>query len=193
MSRTGKKPILVPAGVRVDVSGSMVTAKGPKGEGRETLPSMVQAQIADGQIRLTADIGLGPTVSALYGMARARVSNMIVGVSSGYSKTLEIVGIGFRAEVAGQKLTMSLGKSHPVIFDAPVGIAIAVDPKKTVITVSGTNKDLVGEVAAKIRELRRPEPYKGTGIRYQGEHIRRKAGKAASAGAAGGAAGGAKK
>jgi large subunit ribosomal protein L6 len=111
-----------------------------------------------------------------------------VGVSSGFVKTLDIVGLGFRAEVAGQKMTLSLGKSHPVTFLAPAGITLGVDPKKTQITVTGSDKDLVGETASKIRGLREPEPYKGTGIRYQGEYIRKKAGKTA-AGAGVGAAG----
>ncbi|HVA67584.1 MAG TPA: 50S ribosomal protein L6 [Elusimicrobiota bacterium] len=187
MSRTGKKPIIVPSGVRVDISGGAVTAKGPKGEGREVLPKAVSAALADGQIKISADMSAGKNVSALFGLTRARVNNLVQGVATGYSKVLEIAGLGFRAEAAGQKLTLALGKSHPVLFDVPVGVAVAVDPKKTTLTVSGASKDLVGEIAAKIRSLRPPEPYKGTGIHYRGEHIRRKAGKTAAGAGTGGA------
>ncbi len=188
MSRIGKKPVIIPSGVQVQVAGSFITVKGPKGELKESLHSYVKAEVKDGQVLLTADLSLAREVSALYGLMRSRVQNMVEGTSKGFSKVLDIVGLGFRAEVAGQKMTLALGKSHPVIFEAPKGITLSVDPKKTQITVSGINKDLVGEIAAKIRGLREPEPYKGTGIRYQGEHIRRKAGKTA-AGASAGAAG----
>ena len=187
MSRTGKKPIIVPSGVRVDISSGAVTAKGPKGEGREVLPKAVSAALADGQIKISADMSAGKNVSALFGLTRARVNNLVQGVATGYSKVLEIAGLGFRAEAAGQKLTLALGKSHPVLFDVPTGVAVAVDPKKTTLTVSGASKDLVGEIAAKIRSLRPPEPYTGTGIHYRGEHIRRKAGKTAASAGAGGA------
>lgn len=192
MSRIGKKPVLIPTGVHVQIADRFITVKGPKGEVKESLHSFVKAEVKDGQVVLSADLSQAREVSALYGLMRARVQNMVEGVSKGFSKVLDIVGLGFRAEVAGQKMTLALGKSHPVIFEAPHGISLAVDPKKTQITVSGINKDLVGEIAAKIRGLREPEPYKGTGIRYQGEHVRRKAGKTA-AGAGGGAAAGAKK
>lgn len=168
----------------------VVAAKGPKGELKEALPPVVSAEIKDGRVFLTADLGSSRDASAIYGMCRARVNNLVQGVATGFAKVLEIVGLGFRAELAGQKLTISLGKSHPVVFEAPPGVALSVDAKKTQITVSGPSKDLVGETAAKIRALRKPEPYKGTGIRYQGEHVRRKAGKtAAGAGAAAGAGG----
>src|ERR1700741_2907653 len=120
-------------------------------------------------------------------MTRARVNNLVNSVATGYSRSLEIPGLGFRAEIVGQKITLALGKSHPVVFEAPKGVTVAVDAKKTLITVSGPSKDLVGAVAADIRELRKPQPYKGTGIRYQGEYVRKKAGKtAAGAGAAAG-------
>lgn len=188
MSRIGKQPVVIPTGVQVQIKDGLVTVKGPKGEIKELLHSFVAAQVKDGQVVLTANLSVDKKASALYGLMRARVQNMVDGVSKGFTKVLDIVGLGFRAEVAGQKMTLAIGKSHPVIFEAPQGISLAVDPKKTQITVSGINKDLVGEIAAKIRGLREPEPYKGTGIRYQGEHIRRKAGKTA-AGASGGAAG----
>ncbi len=188
MSRIGKQPVVIPSGVQVSIANHLVTVKGPKGELKEPLHSFVSAEVKDGQVVLSADLSKEKEVSAIYGLSRARIQNMVLGVSSGFSKVLDIVGLGFRAEVAGQKLTLAIGKSHPVVFEAPKGVTLAVDPKKTQITVSGINKELVGEIAAKIRGLREPEPYKGTGIRYQGEHIRRKAGKtAAGAGAAGGA------
>ena len=194
MSRIGKMPVVIPQGVQVSIADGMVTVKGPKGQLQQRLHPLVRAEVKDGKVLLTADLNAAREASAIYGMSRARVNNMVVGVSSGFVKTLDIVGLGFRAEVAGQKMTLSLGKSHPVPFTAPAGITLGVDPKKTQITVAGSDKDLVGETAAKIRGLRKPEPYKGTGIRYQGEHIRRKAGKtAAGAGVGVAGAAGAKK
>jgi large subunit ribosomal protein L6 len=192
MSRIGKMPVAVPQGVTVSIANGVVTAKGPKGELKETLHPVVQAELNDGKVLLTADLAAAKDASAIYGMSRARVNNLVQGALHGYSKVLDIVGLGFRAEAVGQKLTMTLGKSHPVTFEAPKGITVAVDAKKTQITISGADKDLVGQTAADIRELRKPEPYKGTGIRYQGEHVRKKAGKTA-AGAGAGAGGGAKK
>ncbi len=188
MSRIGKMPVLIPSGVQVTVANGVVTAKGPKGELKEPLNPLVKAEVKDGKVLLTADLAAAKNASAIYGMSRARVNNLVHGAATGFAKILDIVGLGFRAEVVGQKLTMTLGKSHPVIFDVPKGVAVAVDAKKTQLTVSGASKDAVGETAAKIRELRKPEPYKGTGIRYQGEHIRKKAGKTA-AGASAGAGG----
>jgi large subunit ribosomal protein L6 len=185
-------PVVIPAGVQVSIANSIVTAKGPKGELKELLHPVVKAEIKDGKILLTADLTAAKDASAIYGMSRARLNNLVQGAAHGFAKVLEIVGLGFRAEVAGQKLTMALGKSHPVIFEAPQGITLSVDPKKTQITVAGADKNQVGQTAANIRELRKPEPYKGTGIRYQGEHVRKKAGKTA-AGASAGAGGGAKK
>ena len=192
MSRIGKMPVVIPPSVQVSVSAQGVAAKGPKGSLQMRLHPYVRAEVKDGKLLLTSDIDAHRDASAIYGMTRSLVNNMVQGVAFGFSKVLDIVGLGFRAEVAGQKLTMTLGKSHPVIFTAPVGVSLSVDPKKTQITVAGPDKMLVGETAAKIRSLRRTEPYKGTGIRYQGEHIRKKAGKTA-AGATAGAAGGVKK
>ncbi|MDE2039727.1 MAG: 50S ribosomal protein L6 [Elusimicrobia bacterium] len=192
MSRIGKMPVVIPNGVQVGVSGGVVTAKGPKGELKHSLHPLVKAEIKDGKVFLSADLTAARDASAIYGMSRVRINNLVTGVSAGFSKVLEIVGLGFRAEVSGQKLSMTLGKSHPVTFEAPKGVVVSVDPKKTQLTVSGASKDLVGEVAAKIRELRKPEPYKGTGIRYAGERVRKKAGKTA-AGAGAGAGAGAKK
>jgi large subunit ribosomal protein L6 len=188
MSRIGKQPVVIPQGVQVKLDGGLIVAKGPKGELKEPLHPYVKAEIKDGKVVLTADITVAKDASAIWGMSRARLNNLVLGVSTGYSKNLEIHGLGFRAELAGQKLTLSLGKSHPVTYEAPKGITLTVDPKKTLITVSGVSKDLVGSVAADIRELRKPEPYKQTGIRYQGEYVRKKAGKTA-AGAGAGAGG----
>lgn len=188
MSRIGKQPIVIPSGVQVKLDGAVLSAKGPKGELKEPLHPYVKAEIKDGKVLLTADTAVARDASAIWGMTRARLNNLIQGVAVGYSKVLEIHGLGFRGEIAGQKLTLALGKSHPVQFEAPKGITLTVDPKKTLITVSGVSKDMVGEIAAKIRELRKPEPYKGTGIRYQGEYVRKKAGKTA-AGAGAGAGG----
>src|ERR1700756_5388960 len=188
MSRIGKQPIVIPSGVQVKLDGSVVSAKGPKGELKEPLHPYVKAEIKDGKVLLTADVAASREASAIWGMTRARLNNLVTGVATAYPKPLERRARGFRAEVGGQKLTLALGKSHPVSFEAPKGITLTVDPKKTLITVSGASKDQVGEIAAKIRELRKPEPYKGTGIRYQGETLRKKAGKTA-AGAGAGAGG----
>jgi large subunit ribosomal protein L6 len=188
MSRIGKQPVVIPSGVQVKFDGNVVTAKGPKGELTEPLHPFVKAEIKDGKVLLTADIAAARDASAIWGMTRARLNNLVTGVATGYSKILEIHGLGFRAEIMGQKLTLALGKSHPVIFEAPKGVTITVDAKKTLLTVSGISKDAVGAAAADIRELRKPEPYKGTGIRYQGEYVRKKAGKTA-AGASAGAGG----
>ena len=184
MSRIGKMPVVIPAGVEVSIADGVVKVKGPKGQLQERLHPLVRAEVKDGKVVLSADLSAAREASAVYGMSRARVNNMVAGVSAGFAKMLSIVGLGFRGEVEGQKLTLSIGKSHPVPFTAPAGIVLSMDPKKTLITVTGASKDLVGETAAKIRDLRPPEPYKGTGIRYQGEYVRKKAGKTA-AGAAG--------
>ena len=188
MSRIGRMPVVIPQGVQVSVANGVVTAKGPKGELKEALHPVVKAEVKNGTILLTADLQAQKDASAIYGMSRAKLNNLVQGASTGFTKVLEIVGLGFRAEVAGQKITMTLGKSHPVTFEAPKGVTVAVDAKKTQLTISGSNKELVGQTAADISELRKPEPYKGTGIRYQGEHIRKKAGKTA-AGAGAGAGG----
>lgn len=187
MSRIGRIPVVVPQGVQVRVEGRTVKAKGPLGELQETLPAEVTAAVADGKVQLTADVG-SSAVRALYGTSRARVANMVAGVQGGFSKVLDIVGLGFKAQLAGEKLTLHLGKSHPVEYAVPKGVRVAVDAKTYQLTVTGADKELVGSTAAAIRAIRPPEPYKGTGIRYQGEHIRRKAGKTA-AGAGAGAAG----
>ena len=174
MSRIGKKPVPVPAGVTVSVNGARVSAKGPKGELSLALPSGITAAVKDGILNVTCseDTAAG---SSLHGLARSLVANMLTGVAKGYSIELELQGVGFRAAVQGSKLTMTIGYSSPVIFQAPNGITIAV--KESLITVSGPDKQQVGDTAARIRSFYPPEPYKGKGIRYKGEHVRRKTGK----------------
>ena len=188
MSRIGKIPVVVPQGVQVQIQGAVVKVKGPQGEQQENLPSVVKAELKDGKILLTADLKADKNASALYGTSRARVANLVQGVSAGFTKVLDIVGLGFKAAVAGEKLTLNIGHSHPTEYAIPKGVKVTVDPKTFQLTIFGANKELVGSTAAAIRAIRPPEPYKGTGIRYFGEHIIRKAGKtAAGAGAGAGA------
>ena len=174
MSRIGKKPVVIPSGVTVQVAGSRVTAKGPQGELAWDLPAPVSARVADGKVELACpdESKQGKT---MYGLSRSLVANMVLGVSKGFAKDLVLEGVGFRAAVQGTKLTLTLGYSHPIEFPAPAGIKIAV--KENAINVSGPDRQLVGDVAARIRAFYPPEPYKGKGIRYKGEHVRRKAGK----------------
>lgn len=174
MSRIGKKPVAVPNGVAVTVNGARVSAKGPKGELSLALPASVSAEVKDGIVHVTcADDTAGG--SSLHGLSRSLVANMLTGVSKGYSIELELQGVGFRAVVQGSKLTLTIGYSSPVEFMAPEGITITV--KESIITVSGPDKQRVGDTAARIRSFYPPEPYKGKGIRYKGEHVRRKTGK----------------
>ncbi len=174
MSRIGKKPIAIPSGVTATVKGLDVIVKGPKGELRHSLPPSIQAVVADGQVVLTSS---DPTAhgKSFYGLTRTLVANMATGVTVGYAKELELQGVGFRAAVQGSKLTLTIGFSSPVEFIAPVGITVQV--KDAFITISGADKQMVGDTAARIRSIYPPEPYKGKGIRYRGEHVRRKAGK----------------
>jgi large subunit ribosomal protein L6 len=193
-------PVVVPQGVQVTVAAGKVTAKGPKGQLEQGLPDGITAELKDGKILLSARGGkdLSKDLSALYGMSRARVNNIVQGVHEGFSKTLDIVGLGFKAAVTGDKLVLNIGFSHPVDFVLPKSASgktmeCKVDPKTQAITVSDADKDLVGQTAARIREIKKPEPYKGTGIRYRGEHIIKKAGKTAAGVGAGAGGGGAKK
>ncbi len=180
MSRIGKLPITIPAGVTVDVKGTHVKVKGSKGELEFTFHPRANIQL-DGSTLKVVRTSEEKIDKSLHGVTRTLLSNMIEGVSKGYSKQLEIQGVGYRAQMAGSKLTLFLGFSHPVEFVPPKGIQITIDPeKKNIITVAGIDKQLVGEVAAKIREYKKPEPYKGKGIRYVGEYVQRKAGKAAA-------------
>ena len=179
MSRIGRKPVPIPKGVGVEVDGGVVTVNGPKGTISKKMPKGIQVTIDDGNVTLSRASDLGFD-RALHGTARVLVSNMVRGVTEGFSKQLEIEGIGYKAQVQGKKLTLSLSMSHPVVFEAPEGITIEVpDPRK--ITVSGADREMVGQLAANIRRVLPPEPYKGKGIRYAGEYVRRKAGKAGAA------------
>lgn len=191
MSRIGRKPIPVPGGVTVTIAEDRVTVKGPNGTLEEKIPHGFALESKDNVLNVKP---VHSKDAALFGTVRARVANAVSGVATGFAKTLDIVGLGFKAAVEGERLTLALGKSHPVLFPIPKGIKVTVDPKTQRIAVAGAYKDQVGQVSAAIRALRPPEPYKATGIRYVGEHIVRKAGKtAAGVGGGAGAGGGAKK
>lgn len=176
MSRIGKMPIDLPSGVEVKIDGSSVTVKGSKGELSRTFTERVGFINEDGVVTLTRD-GDTPQAKALHGLSRALLYNMVQGVSEGFSKELEIQGVGYRAALKGSDVELQVGFSHSVNVEAPEGITFDV-PEPTKIIVSGIDKEMVGQVAADIRKVRPPEPYKGKGIRYLGEHVRRKAGKA---------------
>ena len=176
MSRIGKMPIAVPAGVEVTIDGSTVTVKGPKGELTRTFQSSMTIAQEGNEILVTRPDDTRESKS-FHGLTRTLVANMVEGVSKGYSKKLQMVGVGYRATLKGKDLELSLGYSHPVIVEAPENITFEV-PSQTEIVVSGPNKEQVGQVAANIRKWRKPEPYKGKGIRYEGEYVRRKVGKA---------------
>ncbi len=167
MSRVAKKPVALPKGVECTVSPGAISVKGPKGSLAQAMPAGVTAEVADGEVRLGAG---KPDDVKLAGTMRALVANMVQGVSEGYQRKLELVGVGYRAALQGRDLNLTLGFSHPVLFKAPEGVTIEV-PAQTEILVKGTDKQQVGEVAAKIRAFRPPEPYKGKGVRYAGEKI----------------------
>lgn len=181
MSRVGKKPITLPKGVQVDIQGQSVKVKGPKGELARTFPTQVSLGMEEGHLVVSRPSD-APAVRAMHGTARALINNMVVGVSEGFSKTLVVEGVGYRAEMKGKQLVMALGYSHPVPVDPPAGISFAVDEKTKTITITGIDKELVGQVASDVRNWRPPEPYKGKGLRYSNERVRRKAGKAGKAG-----------
>ena len=176
MSRIGRLPVPVPSGVDVTIDGSTVTVKGPKGELSHTLAAPIAAERGDDGALLVTRPDDERDSRSLHGLSRTLVNNMVVGVTQGYSKTLEIVGTGYRVQARGRDLEFALGFSHPVPVPAPEGITVRVEAP-TRFVVEGIDKQQVGEVAAKIRKLRKPDPYKGKGVRYQGEVIRRKAGK----------------
>jgi large subunit ribosomal protein L6 len=179
MSRIGKKPVTFPKNVKISQSGGIVKVEGPKGHLSSRLPEGINMVVGDGS--LTIERKSDERVARSYhGLARTLIGNMVTGVSTGFAKSLEITGVGYRAEVAGSSLKLVLGFSSPVQYTIPKGIDVKVD-KQTNIAVSGIDKQLVGRVAAEIRALKKPEPYKGKGIKYAGEHIRRKAGKSAGA------------
>jgi large subunit ribosomal protein L6 len=182
MSRIGKKPVSIPAGVTVTVgAGNVVTVKGPKGELKESVDPDIKVEVKDGQV----EIGR-PTDQirhrAMHGLYRSLISNQVKGVTEGYKKNLELVGVGYKASNQGNLLDLSLGFSHNIVFEIPKELKIATSQEKgqnPIISLEGIDKQLLGQVAAKIRGLRKPEPYKGKGVKYVGEFIRRKAGKAA--------------
>jgi large subunit ribosomal protein L6 len=176
MSRIGRKPIPVPNGVTVTVNGSAITVKGPKGELSRTLHSDMQINVENGTVNVVRPSD-EQNHRALHGLTRSLIANMVEGVTQGYRKQLEITGVGYKAEVKPFGLQLALGYSHPVEYRAPVGIKLTA-PQPTVVVIEGSDKEKVGQVAAEIRQLRKPEPYKGKGVKYQGEQIRRKAGKA---------------
>jgi len=175
MSRIGKKPIAIPKGVTVKVDGAAVDVKGPKGQMTQPLPPGVTAAVEDGHLvtRKTADDQL---LDKFHGLARSLVANAVLGVTEGWKRELDIVGVGYRAEMKGQQVVLALGYSHPVVFDIPKGIDIVIE-KQTHITVTGVNRQLVGQVAADLRRLRKPDPYQQKGVRYTGEVLKKKAGK----------------
>ena len=175
MSRIGKMPVAVPAGVTVEVKGDIISAKGAQGELSRTLPSGITAKVENGQV-LVARASDEPRHKALHGLSRTLIANMLEGVAKGYVRVLEIQGVGYKAEVSKGGLKLALGFSHPVDYPAPAGIKLTVE-NNTIVKVAGPSKELVGQVAAELRSLRPPEPYKGKGVRYQGEQVRRKAGK----------------
>ena len=175
MSRIGKKPINLPAGVEVNLNGNLVSVKGPKGELKQEIHPLIQIVKGDKEITLSVKDIEDKKQNSLWGLSRTLISNMVEGVVSGFSKQLEINGIGFKAQASGNKLVLNVGFSHQVEYPIPAGIAIVVD--KNIITISGIDKQLVGQISAEIRSIKKPEPYLGKGIKYVDEVIRRKAGK----------------
>lgn len=181
MSRIGKSPVTVPSGIDVKIDGNVITVKGPKGELTQKFDSCVSISKEENELVFTRATE-SPDHRAKHGLYRALVANMIEGVSEGYKKVLEIIGVGYRAQNQGQILTLAVGYSHPIIIELPKEIKVMADTPKgkpPVVTLESHDKQLIGQVAAKIRSFRKPEPYKGKGIRFQGEQIRRKAGKSA--------------
>ena len=180
MSRIGRLAIPLPKGVTVKQDGPTVLVEGPKGKTQHKLPPRIQVAVADGTVTVTRE-GDDRRTRALHGLTRKLIANSVVGLSTGFQRTLEIIGVGYRAEVKGKALQFSLGYSHPIVYQLPPGIEAKVD-RQVVVTLEGPDKQLLGEVSAQIRALRPPEPYKGKGVKYSDEKIRRKAGKAAGAG-----------
>ncbi len=181
MSRIGKKPVSIPTGVQVKINGSEVSVKGPKGELKRTFVESITVTQDGAELKVTRPDDLRET-RALHGLTRALLNNMVVGVTQGFKKTMIVEGVGYRAEMTGKNLMLYLGYSHPIMIVPPDGIKIDADPKAKTISVEGIDKEKVGEISAEIRSLRPPEPYKGKGIRYDNETVRRKAGKAGKVG-----------
>lgn len=180
MSRVGRLPVKLPAGVKVTQNGNAVTVKGPKGELTQSFDPRIKVTLNEEQV--VVETPQVPGYDAMHGLTRALIHNMVVGVTDGFKRNLEIEGVGYRAEVQGKNLVLQLGFSHPVTYEPPSGISFVVDKSQRLFTIEGVDRQLVGEVAAKIRSIRPPEPYKGKGIHYQGERVRRKAGKAGKVG-----------
>lgn len=181
MSRIGKSPVTIPSGVEVKVDGNVISVKGSKGTLVQVVDSCVSVSIEGSEVTFTR-VSDAPDHRAKHGLYRALVQNMVVGVSEGYKAVLEVIGVGYRANANGQQLELALGYSHPVIIEFPSEIKVSADTQKgkaPVVTLESHDKQLLGQAAAKIRSLRKPEPYKGKGIRFMGEEIRRKAGKSA--------------
>jgi large subunit ribosomal protein L6 len=178
MSKIGKKPITIPSGVEVSVEDGFVSAKGPKGTLKKPIPAHVNISVTGNILSVQPQENAGRGGSVLWGLTRALVQNMVIGVSEGFEKILEFQGVGYKANIKGSDIELSLGLSHPVLVHGPEGIIFKTE--KNTIHIHGIDKELIGEVAAKIRSYRPPEPYKGSGIHYLGEHIRRKAGKKAA-------------
>ena len=181
MSRIGRQPIPIPQGVKVQIDDRMISAEGPKGKLTQPVPAGMAAKIENNILMITRDSD-HRTARAIHGLTRALVANMVTGVKDGFERRLEIVGIGYRAQLQGRNIQLALGYSHPVIFPLPETITAEIE-RQVVITLRGPDKALLGETAAKLRTLRKPDPYKGKGIKYSGEVIRRKVGKKAGAGA----------
>jgi large subunit ribosomal protein L6 len=175
MSRIGKKPITIPKGVTIKVLEGAVEVQGPKGKMRQIFPSGINFELADGTLLAKRSTD-HPDLAKFHGLARTLVANAVAGVTDGYKRELDIVGVGYRAEVKGKQVVFALGYSHPVVFDIPAGIDITID-KQTHVTVAGVDRQLVGQVAANIRRFRKPDPYKQKGVRYTGEVLKKKAGK----------------
>jgi large subunit ribosomal protein L6 len=175
MSRIGSKPIPIPSGVKVNIKDRDVHVEGPKGKLVTTLPTGINVKQDNGELNAVRE-SESPELKAFWGLARSLLANAVHGVSEGFSKELDIVGIGYRAQVEGKIVSFSLGYSHPIEFPIPAGIEVNID-KNTHITVSGADKQLVGQTAANMRSLRKPDPYKQKGVRYTGEHLKKKAGK----------------
>ena len=177
MSRIGKQPIAIPDGVDVDIKPGAVSVKGPKGELNQVIPHEMKVQSADGTLTVERPTDRGEH-RALHGLTRSLIANMVEGVTDGFEKRLQIQGVGYRAQLKGKTLELALGYSHPVTIEAPEGIEFEL-PQPTEVVVRGIDKQLVGEMAARVRKSRPPEPYKGKGVRYAGEHVTRKVGKRA--------------
>jgi large subunit ribosomal protein L6 len=179
MSRIGNSPISLPSGVELKLADGQMQVKGPKGLLARPMPAGIALDMSDGTAALKRPDDSKPSKS-MHGLARALLANMVTGVTDGFKRVLEIQGVGYRADASGKKLNLTLGFSHPVVIDIPEGLSVSVE-NNTLVTIEGIDKELVGQFAADVRAFRPPEPYKGKGIRYQGEHIRRKVGKAGAA------------